>query len=770
MRNAPPKSTRFLQHVFIALAVVGAFIAAGCSGSSTPQISITISPSATQTVDQGKTLSVMATVANDTSSQGVTWSLIGSGTLTGTSSTGTTYNAPGSVTVASTATLTATSKADTAKSTTLTINLVPPPSVTTASLSAGTVGVAYSAPLVATGGAQPYTWSVTTGALPTGLLLNTSTGAITGTPTVINTFNFTVQVMDSQNLTASANLSIIVNPAPLLVSTSLLPVGNVAAAYSATLAATGGVGPYTWSVTVGTLPANLSLDPSTGAITGSPTSTGTSNFTVQVKDSLNVMATKALSLTINAASSVCPSGSESKLNGQYAFQVQGFDASGPVAISGSFDADGLGHIGTTVGIVDINNSSGVQTNLSIDSPNSSYSVGSDNRGCLTVATSAGTSMYRFSLGKFTSGVAGNGHLIEFDSTGTLGSGVIEQQVPSAFSTAQINGNYAFGISSTLSLTTQSRYGAVGSFLASAGVITAGAEDTNNSGNVDGSGTNTVPANPVAFTGTYDVSPNGRGTLTFNAGGTTINASIYVVSAQKLLIMSIDPQTTNPVFAGMVLQQSGSPFSNASLNATSVLFANGITGASPPTSDVLLGLLSIPNSGNFSLSADENNGATTASVSDSGAYSIDSTTGRVITTVSSANHPPIFYLVSANEGFLLGSDNSVTTGFFELQTGGPFGSSSADGSYSYGSGAPMIPNVVYESGVTSLNTGTIAGTVDTNSLGLGLSGNHGYSNNFTIDSTGKGTTSGGDVFYVISPTKIARIHIQPGNITLVEATK
>ena len=684
MRNASPSSMRFLQHFFIALAVAGAFVAAGCIGrssSSTPQISITLSPSATQTLDQGKTLSVTATVANDTSSQGVTWSLTGTGTLTGSTSTGTTYNAPGSVTAASTATLTATSKADTTKTATLTINLVLPPTVTTASLSAGTVGIAYSATLVATGGAQP----------------------------------------------------------------------------------------YTWSVTVGTLPAGLSLDPSTGAITGIPTITGTSNFTVQVKDSMNVTATSALSITINSASSGCPSGSESKLNGQYAFQMQGFDANGPVAISGSFDADGAGHIGTTVGVVDINRSSGVQTNLLIDSPNSSYSVGSDNRGCLTIATSAGTSVFRISLGKFTSNVAGQGHLIEFDSSGTLGSGVIEQQNSIAFSTAQINGNYAFGISSTLSLTTRSRFGAVGSFLASAGVITAGALDTNDSGNVDNSGTNTVPASPESFTGTYSVSSNGRGTLTLNTGGSTpVNASLYVVSAQKILIMSIDSQAVNGLFAGTVLQQSGSAFSNASLNATSVLLANGITGATPPTSDVLIGLLSIPSSGNFSLSADENDGATTASVAISGTYSVDSTTGRVTTTASGANHPPIFYLVSANEGFLLGSDNSVTTGFFELQTGGPFGPSSADGSYFYGSGAPMTPNVLYESGVTSLNTGNISGTTDSNSLGSGLSGNQGFTTTYSIASTGRGTTAGGDIFYIISPTKIVRIRFQPGNTTVVEA--
>jgi hypothetical protein len=775
MSDASSSKIRFLQRLFIALTLAGAFVAAGCGGgsNSTPQISITLSPSATQTLDQGKTLLVTATVANDTSSQGVTWSLTGAGTLTGSATTGTTYNAPSSVTTASTATLTATSKADATKTATLTINLVPPPSISTTSLPAGTVGTAYSATLAVTGGVQPYTWSVTTGALPDGLKLDGSTGAITGTPTIIDTNppSFTVQVTDSANLAAPpASLSITVNPAPLSVTTSLLPGGNVSASYSTTLAATGGVGPYTWSLTVGTLPDGLQLDGSTGAITGTPTVANKFNFTVQVTDSLSATATKALSITVNPPSSVCPSGSESKLNGQYAFQMQGFDASGPVAISGSFNADGSGHIGTTVGVEDVNRSTGALTDLAIDSANSSYSVGSDDRGCLTIATTAGTSVFRISLGKFTSNVAGRGHLIEFDSTGTLGSGVIEQQDSSAFSTAQINGNYAFGVSSTLSLTTTSRFAAAGSFLASAGVITAGALDINESGNVDNSGTNTVPPNPLSFTGTYFVFPNGRGTLTLNVGTTPVNASIYVISATKLLIMSIDPQTTNSLFAGVVLQQSGIPFTNASLNANSVLYANGISSATPPTSDVLVGILSIPSSGNFSRSADENDGGTITSPTTSGTYSVNSTTGRVTTiTVSGANRPVIWYLVSANKGFVLGADNEVATGFFEPQTGQPFNTASANGSYSFGSAAPMTPNVSNESGIASFDgAGNVTGTNDSNSLGSGLSGNHFFSDNYSVAASGRGTTVGGVIFYIISPTKAVLIDPQSTNPSVQEA--
>jgi Putative Ig domain len=88
--------------------------------------------------------------------------------------------------------------------------------------------------------------------------------------------------------------------APTITTTSL-PSGTQNTTYNATLSASGGVTPYTWSVVSGSLPAGLSLAQSTGVISGTPTGTGTSNFTAQVKDSNSQTATKALSITINAA-------------------------------------------------------------------------------------------------------------------------------------------------------------------------------------------------------------------------------------------------------------------------------------------------------------------------------------------------------------------------------------------------------------------------------------------------------------------------------------
>jgi hypothetical protein len=175
-----------------------------------------------------------------------------------------------------------------------------PLTITTASLPNGTVGTAYTGALAATGGVAPYTWSIASG-LPAGLTLNASTGAITGTPTAAATSNFTVKVTDSANTTATKALGIVIaaTASPLSITTASLPNGTIGTAYSQTLAATGGVAPYTWSIASG-LPAGLTLNASTGAITGTPTAAATSNFTVQVTDSANTTATKALGIVVTS--------------------------------------------------------------------------------------------------------------------------------------------------------------------------------------------------------------------------------------------------------------------------------------------------------------------------------------------------------------------------------------------------------------------------------------------------------------------------------------
>jgi hypothetical protein len=177
-----------------------------------------------------------------------------------------------------------------------------PVTVTTSSLPAGTVGVPYSQPLAATGGLPPYTWQLTGGSLPGGLTL-ASYGTISGTPTTAGTFTFQVTVTDSQQNTASGSVSIKINPA-LTITTTSLPGGTVGTSYTATtLAATGGTPPYTWSVVSGALPTGLSLS-SAGVITGTPTAAGTFSFTLQVTDSVQATATETYSVTVVASLSI----------------------------------------------------------------------------------------------------------------------------------------------------------------------------------------------------------------------------------------------------------------------------------------------------------------------------------------------------------------------------------------------------------------------------------------------------------------------------------
>src|ERR1019366_7167450 len=165
----------------------------------------------------------------------------------------------------------------------LTITINPALGITTSSLPAGTVGVAYSQALVASGGSPPYSWAVASGVLPAGLSLAPG-GTISGTPGTAGPSSFTVRVTDSASASATAALSITVNPPALGITTSSLPTGTVGVAYSQALVASGGSPPYAWAVASGVLPAGLSLAPG-GTISGTPGTAGPSSFTVRVTDS-----------------------------------------------------------------------------------------------------------------------------------------------------------------------------------------------------------------------------------------------------------------------------------------------------------------------------------------------------------------------------------------------------------------------------------------------------------------------------------------------------
>jgi len=174
-----------------------------------------------------------------------------------------------------------------------------PLAISTASLPGASLGTAYSQSLAATGGKSPYTWSRSSGTLPTGLSLSSS-GVISGTPSAAGSFSFTVKVTDAAAASVTKSLSITVTtgtPA-LSITTSSLPDGAAGTAYSQTLAASGGSPPYTWSYN-GSLPPGVSLT-SGGVLSGTPTAAGNYSFTVLAVDTKSATATKALSVTIAA--------------------------------------------------------------------------------------------------------------------------------------------------------------------------------------------------------------------------------------------------------------------------------------------------------------------------------------------------------------------------------------------------------------------------------------------------------------------------------------
>jgi hypothetical protein len=178
------------------------------------------------------------------------------------------------------------------------INIAGKLTVTTGSpLPPATVGVPYSAKLTSDS-AAPQTWSITGGSLPTGLGL-AADGTISGTPTAAtpSPASFTVKVSDGTRTDTKTLVLDVV--APLAVAAATLPTGEVEHEITpTTFTATGGRGPYVWSL-VGA-PAWLTVDPATGAISGTPTAAGSFSLQVSAKDTYGKTATVNLRLVVKA--------------------------------------------------------------------------------------------------------------------------------------------------------------------------------------------------------------------------------------------------------------------------------------------------------------------------------------------------------------------------------------------------------------------------------------------------------------------------------------
>lgn len=704
-----------------------------------PPISVSLTPSAQTKIDQGQTLSFTATVSNDSSNKGVTWAVSGvtcSGVACGSFTNGTTsaatYNAPTSVSAEMTVAIQATSVADTTKSASTAVVVSPLPSITTTTLASGTVGTAYSAILQARGGAGLLTWSLATGSsLPAGLSLSAA-GAISGTPTAAGTTNFTVKVTDASQgqpgpATATQQLSILIASAPLTITTTSLSNATVNVAYSAPLQASGGTTPYTWTVESGSsLPSGLTLSGSgtNWSLNGTPTAAGTFTFSLTVTDSTSPTAaskTQALSLTVGV-SAACGSGNEGALSGQYAFSLSGYNASGFMGAIGSFTADGSGHI--TAGTVDSNGISLGVKNGSVTASGSSYSVGSDNRGCATIVTPFYTFKTRFALDE-TSGPATGGSMQEWEPAPSqyIASGLIlKQTVPASLP----NGVWVyaqFGVFSS----SQTRTAVAGTLTASNGSVTAGEYDSN-------AGGNHVTHSGLSGTYTAPATPTGRFTTTTSLSGIAAHRAAYLVSSTRFFEITSDALgSTTSALVGDARLQSGS----LTLSGNLAFYTSGIiSGGAGGIVD--FGRVTVSGSSLTASVYEDEAGtwATPTPFTETCGFTIDSY-GRVsLTGTSCQTEAPVIYLYGPSTGWMLGTGSSTSFGFLEPQSA----TAITWGMYFFGTQMAGHRAVETGTGTATLASAGATGTGDNTSTTSPLQADQPVAETFTVSSDGTFSTS------------------------------
>ncbi len=199
-----------------------------------------------------------------------------------------------------------------------------PPLSLSCGAATGQVGKLYTSSLIANGGAPPYNYSITGSIAP--LVLTPSTGAISGTPTAAGTLSFTATVMDSSgntgSNTATASCNVVVAPSVPLKAVCPSSNATVGQWYSSSVSASGGAPPYQYSLYFGSLPSGLSLNTSTGVISGTPTKPSqTGAFKIQVTDSAGNVAYTNCTGSCSSGFTVTYGGVPSDYSGQKAVSV-----------------------------------------------------------------------------------------------------------------------------------------------------------------------------------------------------------------------------------------------------------------------------------------------------------------------------------------------------------------------------------------------------------------------------------------------------------------
>ena len=484
---------------------------------------------------------------------------------------------------------------------------------------------------------------------------------------------------------------------------------------------------------------------------------------------LSALLTLCLGLVF--ASSARGQTNNAQLQGDYAFTFNGMTTGGggastPFAAVGRFTADGAGNL--TNGELDSNGVGPMEKAVAL-SFTGTYAIGADHRGIMNWNIPGGGTL------AFVMMANGNAKFVEVDASGghgTVGSGSMEKVDTTAYNTARIMGDYAFGAAGLDQ--SNNRTAIAGRLTANgSGMFSNGAVDVNQSGIF-------TTLDLLAATYTVTDTATGRGLINFPPllGGAPQNLdfAFYVVNSGKLFAMEMDAVAPlTPLLNGVFLQQQTPAlgFSSASLNGGMVIY---LTGRAPtacgtsPAPNVIAGLLSANGIGALNLTYDQNCGGVPQSITGlPGTYSVASN-GR--TAVRLGTNYAVLYLVSSDQGFFIVPDNTVLFGFGEAQAAGTPTNSSVSGSYAGSTATPATIGVTTFSGEFTADgaspAGNIVGTEDIGAPSgptLGAAVNASYSISST-PTNGRGSISGtiggNGVLYVVSPAKFVALSLNDPN--------
>ncbi|MBI3477731.1 MAG: putative Ig domain-containing protein [Acidobacteria bacterium] len=694
---------------FLGVGLVVVLFAIGCGGGSgngtggdTQGVTIQVtSPAGAAAVDANLPLQIAVSVTNDPANAGVTWTVSAqqkgdpAGTLSDIKTEAVTYIPPANITAPIQVTVRATSVTDPTRSAAIPISVYPQVAITTQSsdLATAFLNTAYTCiqhpitnagvvqiPCQASvqGGLGPYTWTADLSALPPGLQLSpgltVNDTKFVGAPNLIGIYPFRVTVTDSLGGTSTTSLNINVSPGQLKVVTPTLLTTAVGVPYApVVLQTSGGVPPYTWTVAPGSgpLPAGMTLSPS-GVIAGTPATGGSTSFAIQVRDSQSPVPAQAIyptpapsnakiiTLSPSGLDPTCVGGGNTVATGTpYAFLISGFDAGGPVTISGSFTADSSGAL---TGVEDIIRTSGIESGAAL-AAGSSIIFNQTGRGCVTLNTASSTAQFRVAPTTVSSGTGAaffsDGRILEFDDndgTGTRAAGFFRQQDPAAFTPTSLAGAFAFRLSGWNA--NGGHFAMAGTATANSGLLTSISADMNDAGAYagplnGGSGTISTP------------DANGRGTATLSIGTTTYDLLYYMIDSGHLVFNSTHAATNgHPLITGEATASPG-PFSQASLADSHIFRLSGSTSGS---SDVGIGVLHFDGIGAVSGNFYEHNGGTSNVTALSAQYSIDPMTGRFVSVGTGI--PAVGYAVPGTNGvtgYFVGTGATAMSGVMEYQT-------------------------------------------------------------------------------------------------------